>query len=596
MKNIYKFLILTLVASGTMFYSCETIELEQLTDPNSLSPSDADPNLLLNSVQLAYRSSIITFNNNGADTGRIDQLSGTDYFNRFGGGTVNNPWIQLYSGMIPDIATIEALDSPDLDLSFHIGAAKIMQADVMLQLVDWLGDIVFSEANQPNQFPTPMLDDDADVYATALAILDEGIAKVSGSSAGGATDLYYGGDADKWVKLGNSIKMRANLNLGNYSAVVNASNVIEDTADDMEFKYGTNQLSPDNRHPDYVADYRSDGANIYQSHWLINLMVGEFGDLSSNTDPRRRYYWYRQTWRTPSSYALFEDVNGAFGPPGTIYISNGDGIQETLSCSVESVPSHLQFTPDEPIWCAMPLGYWGRFHGNNRGIPPDNFLRTATGVYPFGGSFDGMPDAFPYVGDSPTATWPQKVGFDQGGGGAGIEPIMLASWVDFMRAEAHLQMGNAGPAATSLEAGMTKSINKVTSFGALDPSADFSQAPNATDIADFIAAKVAEFNNAPDDNVLDNSGYPTTKGKMEILGEQYFIAQFGAGGDAFNFMRRTGHPQGMSRNFDPNPGDFPSTVLYPTGEVSANPNISQRTDLNTKVFWDPGLTNPANNQ
>jgi len=41
-------------------------------------------------------------------------------------------------------------------------------------------------------------------------------------------------------------------------------------------------------------------------------------------------------------------------------------------------------------------------------------------------------------------------------------------------------------------------------------------------------------------------------------------------------------------------GTFPRTILYPNGEIVANPNITQRTDLNTLVFWDAGETNPAN--
>ena len=44
------------------------------------------------------------------------------------------------------------------------------------------------------------------------------------------------------------------------------------------------------------------------------------------------------------------------------------------------------------------MGYWGRDHGNDEGTPPDNFTRTASGVYPAGGSFDGSEDVFLYVG------------------------------------------------------------------------------------------------------------------------------------------------------------------------------------------------------
>ena len=29
----------------------------------------------------------------------------------------------------------------------------------------------------------------------------------------------------------------------------------------------------------------------------------------------------------------------------------------------------------------------------------------------------------------------------------------------------------------------------------------------------------------------------------DVLGEQYFVAMFGGGNDAWNFIRRTGHPR-----------------------------------------------------
>ena len=69
---------------------------------------------------------------------------------------------------------------------------------------------------------------------------------------------------------------------------------------------------------------------------------------------------------------------------------------------------------------------------------------------------------------------------------------------------------------------------------------------------------------------------------------------YGGGADAFNFIRRTGYPRTLARNIDPNPGPFPRTLLYPSSEVNANPNVSQRQDNLTQVFWDAGVTNPAN--
>jgi hypothetical protein len=614
MKKIYKILLLAIVTSSTMFYSCDSIELEQLASPNDLSADQADPDLLLNSIQLAYRGAQRTFQANSADLGRIDYMFGRNYLNNFGDGTLTGAWTAFYSnngvsGININTQALETINNanPDKDLAYHLGVAKTLQAHTLMQLVDFLGDIPWSQAGKPNEFPKPEVDNSADVYAAANAILAE--AKVlleNNSGIGTGTDLFYGGDADKWIKLNNTIQMRANLTVGNYSAVTAATNVIENTADDFQFQYGTNVLSPDTRHPSYAADYTSSGANIYQSNWLIDQMVGQFGDLSSDTDPRRRYYFYRQGWATPGNLALYQDINGVFGPAGTIYIYRPDGNGETLQCSLQDVPLHLQFTPDQDIVCSLQLGYWGRYHGNDEGTPPDNFTRTAVGVYPAGGSFDAYPDAAPFIpqfddnGDyigalnSINALYNQAVGLGNGGAGNGIDPIYLASYVDFMKAEAYLMQGNTAKAATHFEAGMTKSIAKVQSFGALDGGANFSEAPDATDVAAFIASKTAEFNAAPSTSSVNSDGFPIQKDKMDILGEQYFIAMYGGAGDAFNFIRRTGYPRTLSRSLDPAPGTFPRTVLYPSNEVSANPNILQRLDLTDTVFWDQGVINPAN--
>ena len=596
MKKLYKFLLISVLSSITLFYSCDTLELEQLASPNALSADQADPDLLLNSIQLSYRVSQRTFQANSAELGRISYMFGRNYLENYGPGTLTNSWNSYYSNNLTNLESIIALNAnPDKDLSYHIGMGKTMQAHTLMQLVDFLGDVPFSEAGNPDEFPKPKVDDDEIVYAAAIAMLAEAKTLFQGTTGiGTGTDLFYDGDASKWIKLVNTLQMRANLTTKNYAAVVSATNLIASADDDFQFNYGDNVLSPDTRHPNYASDYTSSGANIYQSNWLISTMVGQYGDLSASTDPRRRYYFYRQNWRTPGSYALYEDVNGAFGPAGSIYISNGAGDGETLSCSLQDTPTHLQFTPDEEIWCSMPLGYWGRFHGNDEGTPPDNFTRTAVGVYPSGGSFDGRADAFPYVGDSPTATFGQAVGLGNGGAGAGMDPIYLSSYVDFMKAEANLALGNTAAAATHLEDGMTKSIAKVQSFGALDASADFSQAPSAATVTDFIDAKVAEFNAAAASTSLDASGFPTAKDKLDILGEQYFVAIYGGAGDAFNFIRRTGYPRTISRSIDGNADAFPRTVLYPGSEVSSNSNILQKTDLSTTVFWDAGIVNPAN--
>ena len=609
MKRIFKYLMMMVVASATMFYSCETMELEDLASPNSLSPDLADADLLLNRIQLSFLSSMQDMQYNGAALGRISYMGGRVYYNNFGAYTVSSSWYQLYAAMMPDIAAIEGLNGEDNLLAFHLGISKAMAAHVMMGIVDSVGDIPWAEANNPTEYPNPSVSDDADVYAAALAMLDEAQGYLN--AAGGGDDFYYGGDASKWTKYVNTLKMRAALTTGNYAAALAQTNVIETAADDLQFNYGSQELQPDTRHPWYGSDYTTSGANIYMSSWLMDLMDGETDDWYATTvsdwsagnfpinDPRRRYYFYRQTTMTPGNHQMIKAFGAVYMYP---YDWSGDSANgETLQCSLQDQPFHLEFTPDgntaygDGRWCSNFIGYWGRHHGNDEGTPPDNFTRTATGVYPSGGSFDNLDD----IGDYDTVgslgglnALAGQVWQGNGGGGAGIWPIYLSSYVKFMKAEAALATGDAATAAMYMEAGMNESITKVMGFSSVDAEADSSKFPTSGDVAAFVSDVMAQFAAAPTTSTLDGLGWPVAKSKWDLLGEQYFVAMFGGANDAWNFMRRTGYPSTLSRGLmdEVESGPFPRTGTYPTSEISANPSILQRQDNNTLVFWDSGTT------
>ena len=628
MKRIFKYFMMTIIASATMFYSCETTELEDLVSPNALSPDLADADLLLNQVQVNYLGAMQDMQSNGAALARINYMFGRDYYQNFSSGTVSGAWSNLYSGMLPDIAAIEAQNGEDNLLAFHLGISKAMAAHVLMGLVDSVGDIPWSEANNPAEFPSPSVDDDADVYAAAVAMLDE--AETYLNAAGGGDDLFYGGDASKWMKLVNTLRMRAMLTTGDYAGALAQGGVIDTPDADMQFNYGTQELQPDTRHPWYQSDYTVSGANSYQSSWLMDVMLGDIDEwyaapvaypgigneengavqrAVTSDDPRRRYYFYRQQWITPGQTGMLYAFDAG---PYIWPLSWGGGVSdtangETLQCSLQLQPFHLDFTEDGEDaygmvgrWCAGNLGYWGRHHGNDEGTPPDGFTRTAFGVYPAGGSFDNQPDVPNYDNygslGATNAGIKGAVGQGNGGGGAGIWPIYLSSYVHFMKAEAAMWLGDVATARAMMEIGMQHSFDKVLSMGSVDPNADSNYFATATEVSDFIAMKLAEFDAAPLSNTSDPLAPSTTKDKLDVLGEQYFVAMYGGANDAWNFMRRTGHPRHLSRGIMDNveSGLFPRTGTYPSGEISANPNIIQRQDNNTQVFWDNGVTNPAN--
>lgn len=538
MKKIFKYAFAALLTGSLVFTSCETIELEQLANPNALSSEQADPVLLLNSVQINYRDVIGTFLNSSEDLTRISVFGNNIYFAGLTGNTLNGTWTALYANMVPDVANIAALNT-DGSLNFQEGVGRALVAHSLLLMVDFVGDIPFSQINNPLEFPNPMLDDDADVYAGALAELQIAADLLSGVEEGNGTDLFYDGDVELWIQFINSVRLKAAITTGDlttFDSIIASEPFIAESSDDMQWQYGTSEVNPDERHPRYAADYTPSGANIYQSNWLMNQML-------ENNDPRLRYYFTRMNDCTP----------GATCDP------EGDG--ETLACSLAAPPAHYVGEPFELLFCWVENGYWGRAHGNNQGTPPDNFLRTAAGVYPAGGFFDD--DSF------------RNVDLGLGGAGAGIRPIILASYIDFWRAERAMIAGNTGEALGFMLDGISKSIVKVSGFSSLDTSRDASFEPTGEDIAAFTDSVTEAFNTATSDDA-----------RWNILAEQYWVAMYGGGAEAYNFYRRQGFPTTLQTSLEPDPGPFPRTFPYATNEVIANPNISQRGDLNTQVFWD----------
>jgi len=550
MKKIIKYITVAFTA-GLLLNSCETTDLDLRTSPNDLASDQADPNLLLNSIQLSYTANMYTLNDIGSELTRIDYMLGRNYFNTYPGNTFDDVWERLYSstdgngdvysasvdlGIFPNVANLQTIDeTSDIDYSFHIAVGQTLKAHMLLLLVDYLGKATLSEAGNPVDFPAPLLDEGQEVYTGALAILSEAEALFAADpDTQGAVDFFYDGDTEQWIKLINTIRLKAAVTTGDastFNSIIAAGNYISDTEDDFQWQYGARDLQPDTRHPDYQDDYTPSGANIYQSNWLMNYMLDK-------NDPRIRYYFYRQSDATP----------GAAGEPAD---------EETLACSLATPPPHYAGF----VYCSVPNGYWGRSHGNNEGTPPDGFTRTAVGVYPAAGRFDD--NSF------------DVVGLGLGGGGAGIEPIILASYVDFWRAE---MAATPAEKAEFLESGMTKSISKVQSFAALDASADKSLEPTEGEVTTYIDGVVADFLAASGD------------AQMNILSEQYWIALYGGGVEAFNYYRRTGFPTTLAPNWEANPGAFPRSFLYPQTEVITNSNVSQKDDLSTQVFWD---TNPA---
>jgi len=553
MKNINKISIVFILLLGITFTSCETTDLDMLDDPNNITVSNGELERYMVVIQRDFAYFAEQMGRNGAQLTRIEQMSGINYAVAFEPVSTNSEWRLAYARMFSDMINAEAI-AIELGNNRHLGVIKTLKAYTLMTLVDYFGDIPFSEANNLGEFPAPGLDDDATVYAVAMTMLNEALVLLNDdASLGLENDFYYNNDFSKWTKLVNTLKMNAFLSTrlvdgeatSKFNAIVNSGNFISSTSDDFEFHYVAS-LTPelDARHVAYQADYASAGAGRYRSNWLMDEMLND-------DDPRRRYYFYRQNDCTPGNIG----VDGLECPADP----------ERLFCSTQSAPSHY---PGSMVYCSVAVGYWGRDHGFGGGIPPDTFRRTAVGVYPAAGRFDD--DSF------------ASINVGQGGGGAGITPIRLASWSHLMVAEMDLANGNTGGARTHLEHAMDISIDKVMGFGSVDPEANLADyAPSAAAVNNYITSKLEDFDSAD------------TNGKWNVLGVQQFVAHYGNGSDSYNFYRRTGFPTSLQFTVETSPGNFVRSFFYPADEANTNQNVPQKPNVDVKVFWDNNPSSPG---
>ncbi len=537
MKNIYiKSIFIALIS--VLLIGCETSELNLLDDPNNITPENGDARYLLNSAQLSFEDFLGNEDSNSSesltaltlDYTRMTQLFGPYQFEP---ARIDNLWTQAYPQTFENIKTLIPI-AEENGLNTHAGAARVLQAYTLVTLVDLFGDIPFSEANQGIEFLNPRLDAAADVYNAALEILDLAIANLSDDTAPAFdTDLFFpsGNNREAWIKVANTLKLKIYLQsrLVNESAsrqginsLLQADNLINNASEDFAFNYSSQSTPNDARHPTFIDNYNS-GSNEFMSNWYMKQFL-------DNNDPRIRYYFYRQQITDPTN----ADIP-----------CNGLGNVEL---------------------CYIGDGYFGRDHGDDTFTTSGMFQRNTTwGAYPVGGKFDD---------DSGGRT-----SFEDGAQGAGIRPILLSSFTNFMKAEAALTLGTTGNAATFLENGIRQSITKTLSFGTLGNNSDAGFRPTQGDIDTFVDGIMSAYNSAD------------ASGKLNIIVKQYMLAAWGNGIEPYNAYRRTGLPSDIQSPVAAFPlGNFPRQFQYPSNAVNLNSNINQQSATD-QVFWD---TNPVN--
>ena len=562
MKN--KIFILAFVVA-TFFSSCSDVfNLDLKDNPNAPAADEGNVNAVYNQIQLDFADIHYILEDQTGEVTRMYQALAFNYGNATLPSAFDNLWTIVYADFMQDVDALETLAKP-AGLNVHIGSAKILKAIVLMEMVDVFGNIPYSEIGQGLGNLSPKVDNGADVYGVATSLLDEAITVLGNPGDDKpAFDNFYGGNAASWITLANTMKLRAAYLKGDataFNAVIEAGDYIDEASEDFQFNYGSNRVNPDSRHPRYVNQYEASDGD-YMSNYYMWLLRGDKLDVDGETelrDPRLRYYFYRK-------------VSNSNKQPTDSY-----------GCHIAASPDQSK-KPAEygrvPFCYAATDGYTGRDHLNGSGIPADGYIRTAYGLYPAGGDFDA--NDFKNI---------QNKGTD-GGGGQGILPIMLSSFVDFMRAHMALSSSTAD-AKTLLLSGVSESLNKVKGFEALVSDklgTNIKVLGTQTTVGDAFA--MTEDDMTAYENLVGRlfDEATTDNGRLDVIIKEYYIAAFGNGLEAYNIYRKTGLPANMVPPLQPETsGDFPRSMRYANAFVDRNSAVEQKKESDL-VFWDDGST------
>lgn len=544
MKKITILLLVTMLL-GTLSGGCDFFDLDLTTDPDAIALEDANPDYALNQMEIDLKNFLNDddpanwngVNKFGMEVTRMMNPWGGTYENAYNPTNFDDVWSYAYEGILMDAQTFLPVYEEN-EWWIHAGITKIIQAYVLVTLVDFFGDVPWSASFDATNF-NPVADNDQDVYNVAIAKLEEAIADLAKESlATPSYDMFYDGDPVAWITLAKTLQLKIYLNLrlvdasgatAKINSLVSEGDLIDDPSKDWVFLYSRNTDNPDSRHPYFTYNYLN-GGNDYMANYFMWTLYDE----KSVVDPRMRYYFYRQ--QTYSS----EDF-------------------QQLPCYGTDFPSH--YPPGMP-WCTLEDGYWGRDHLDDDGIPPDTRYRTLWGVYPAGGEFD-MDQGLPGNASS-------------GLQGAGAEIIMQESFVKFMLAEAALTLGTTGDPRQLLLDGVEASISHVLAFGEVLAAQDY--IPTQQEIDDYLAVVADLYDAATSDNE-----------RLEVIVKEYYIALYGNGVETYNLVKRTTMPSNLQPALLADPGNFPRTFNYPANCVNLNSSIAQKSHT-VQVFWD---TNPA---
>lgn len=160
-------------------------------------------------------------------------------------------------------------------------------------LVDTYGNIPYSQSLNNDQYPLPVYDDAAGIYADLILRTKTALGNIQNGGTFGNGDIIYNGDLTLWKKFGNSLLLKLGISLSDVNASLAQSTineaisggVITDGSESCVFRYLADS-------PNFSPVYE----NMDRDDFFAGKPVIDF--MNSSNDARISKY--------------FQDVNGVY--------------------------------------------------------------------------------------------------------------------------------------------------------------------------------------------------------------------------------------------------------------------------------------------
>jgi hypothetical protein len=227
----------------TSLFGCTSFVEDINVDPDLIS--DADGGSILQGALIAnqffqtsgnVRDAMLWLNQaNGEDR----QYLALNNWNNSTAGNFDGLWNGAYVNVITQTKIISAKATASENSKLK-GVAQVVEAHCIGTITSLWGDAPYSAIDTDGKNLTPKYDAQADIYSSIQTTLDEAIANLAApGKIPSDKDLYYAGDASKWMKLAYTLKARFYLHTKEYAkAKTNALLGIDSPSGDFMAKFG----------------------------------------------------------------------------------------------------------------------------------------------------------------------------------------------------------------------------------------------------------------------------------------------------------------------------------------------------------------------